>query len=96
MDIQVDPLKLVETSNNIKNTTAELRNIMDAIEMLILSVNGSWQGDAEVAFATKIIFVKQQFANIATFLDTYSDLLVDFSIAYEQQDDDLSSKISLT
>ena len=95
MNIQVDTSQLVEKSNEIKILKADLVNTMEQIELLILSVNGGWQGDAERAFSEKILFVKKQFANIATFFDDYSELLKGFAYSYEQQETDLSSKINL-
>ena len=96
MDIQVEPIKLIEKSNEIKTVTSELTRVMDNIEFLVLSLNGNWQGDAERAFAEKIIFVKKHFSDIATFFNDYSDLLDKFANVYEQQESDLSSKINLT
>lgn len=96
MDIQVEPIKLIEKSNEIKTVTSELTRVMDDIEFLVLSLNGNWQGDAERAFAEKIIFVKKHFSDIATFFNDYSDLLDKFANVYEQQESDLSSKINLT
>ena len=58
MNIQVDTSQLVENSNEIKILKADLVNTMEQIELLILSVNGGWQGDAERAFSEKILFVK--------------------------------------
>ena len=95
MNIQVDPNQLMEKSNDIRLLEQELLKIMDEIELLVLSVNGSWQGDAEQAFAQKILYVKKQFANIATFFEDYAEVLKTFAYAYEQQEADLSSKINL-
>ena len=95
MNIQVDTSQLVEKSNEIRTLKADLLNTMEQIEILVLSVNGGWQGDAERAFSEKILYVKKQFANIATFFDDYAELLKVFAYTYEQQETDLSSKINL-
>lgn len=95
MNIQVDTSQLVEKSNEIKALKAELLNTMEQIEIIVLSVNGGWQGDAERAFSEKILYVKKQFASIATFFDDYAELLKGFAYTYEQQETDLSSKINL-
>lgn len=95
MNIQVDTSQLVEKSNEIKTIRAELLNTMEQIEILVLSVNGDWQGDAERAFSEKILYVKKQFANIAAFFDDYAELLKGFAYTYEQQETDLSSKLNL-
>lgn len=95
MNIQVDTSQLNEKSNEIKALKSELLNTMEQIETLVLSVTGGWQGDSEKAFAEKIIYVKKQFANIATLLDNCAELLKGFAYTYEQQETDLSSKINL-
>ena len=95
MDIQVDSSQLVEKSNEINILTAEMSKIMENIEILILSVNGGWQGDAEKAFSEKILYVKKNFSPIAAFFKEYAELLKSFAYAYEQQEADLTSKINL-
>ncbi len=96
MEIQVNANSLNDKSNEIQSLKFELEKIMEEIELLVLSVNGSWQGNAERAFAEKIIFVKKQFSHIATFFDDYAKLLKNFAYTYEQQETDLASKINLT
>lgn len=95
MNIQVDTTQLLQRSNDIRSVKIDLMNTMDQIEALVLSVNGSWQGNSERAFSEKILFVKKQFSGIATFFDDYSELLKQFAYSYEQQESDLSSKINL-
>ncbi len=95
MDIQVDTAQLAEKSYAIKGLKTELSKIMEEIEILVLSVNGSWQGDAERAFSEKILYVKKQFGEIAAFFDDYAELLKLFAYTYEQQETDFSSKINL-
>lgn len=95
MNIQVDTSQLVEKSNEVNILTAELLRTMEEIEILVLSVNGGWQGDAEKAFSEKILYVKKHFSHIATFFKDYADLLKNFAYSYEQQESDLASKINL-
>lgn len=95
MDIQVDTLQLLQKSDEIRGVKSELEDIMAQIEALVLSANGSWQGEAERAFAEKILYVREQFAGIATFFDGYAQLLQSFSSAYEQLDKNLATKIQM-
>ncbi len=95
MDIQVNPVELRYKSDTIKIINNDLRMLMENIEILVLSVNGSWQGDAEKAYSEKILFVKNQFEPIAMFFDDYSDLLRQFADEYESQESDMVSKINL-
>ena len=57
MNIQVDTSQLNQKSNEIRSLKIDLLNTMDQIELLVLSVNGGWQGDAERAFSEKILTV---------------------------------------
>lgn len=95
MDIFVDPVALRAKSDDIRIVNGDLRVLMENIEILVLSVNGSWQGDAEKAYAEKILFIKNQFEPIAMFFDDYSDLLKKFADEYESQESDMASKINL-
>lgn len=95
MNIEVNLSRLHEVSNQIKSVNASLLNTMNEIELLILSVNGEWQGDAERAFSEKIIYVKKQFSAISSFFDDYSNLLNSFAVGYEQQESYLTAAINI-
>lgn len=95
MNIEVNLSRLYEVSNEVKNINASLQGTMDEIEQLVLSVRGDWQGEAELAFSEKIIYVKNQFSSISSFFDDYSDLLKSFAVGYEQQEADISAAINL-
>ncbi len=96
MVIEVDSVSMTEKCGEIHALKQELQNTMDRIELLVLSVRGAWQGDAERAFSEKILSVKKQFSHIADFIDEYAELLCSFAFSYEQQEKDLSSKINLS
>ena len=96
MKIYVDPLQMRSRSNVIKTIQGTLQNNMENIESLVISMNGSWQGDSERAYASKILFVKKEFSGIMTFLEEYASLLESFADQYDAFDSDLATKISLT
>ena len=96
MQIQVETSHMADKSSEILFLKNELLKTMEQVELLILSVNGVWQGDAERAFAEKILYVKEEFSHIAEFFDSYAQLLKEFSYAYEQHESQLASKINLT
>ena len=93
--IAVNPLRLDETGHQMAALKTDLMRTMEEIEILILSVNGAWQGDAERAFAEKILYVKRQFAEIASFFDDYAALLKGIAYDYERVDNELASKFNL-
>lgn len=95
MKVNVVPDKLQSSATDIIFYNNELRNQMEQIEMLILSLNGDWQGDAERAFAGRILYVKNQFDHIYQFFDDYAELLKKLAAEYEENDKEISSKIQL-
>ena len=95
MKVNVIPDKLQSSATDIIFYNNELRNQMEQIEMLILSLNGDWQGDAERAFAGRILYVKNQFDHIFQFFDDYAELLKKLAAEYEESDKEISSKIQL-
>lgn len=96
MDIQVNTMAMEDRSFHIRGLKNELTQTMEQIELLILSVDGAWQGDAEKAFAEKILYVKNQFSHIAAFFEEYATLLDQFSREYQRQESDIASKINLS
>lgn len=95
MTVQVDTTQLKQKSNEIKILRNELQNCMNQIEMLVLSMDGGWQGDAEKAYASRILYLKKEFSVILTFFDDYASLLNSFAVQYEEHDRSLSAKIQL-
>lgn len=95
MKIEVDAITLEEKSNGIKVLNSQLKANIEEIETLILSINGSWQGDAERAYSAQIIAVKNEFNNIFSFFEDYSMLLSGIADQYNAHDEQLSSKINL-
>ena len=73
----------------------QLENTMNEIETLILSANGEWQGEAEVAYAGKIIYVKNQYKKLIDFLEKYAEVIGAFAEQYEDYDQQLAQKIEL-
>lgn len=94
MDIRVDPAQLIEKSDGIRAVNDSLRDVMRETELLVLSLNGSWQGDAERAYSEKIIYVKNQFLPISAFFEEYAELLKTFALGYRQRESDLTAKIN--
>lgn len=96
MIIHTDPNQMRSKSNAIRTLEAELQNNMENIESLVLSVNGTWQGNSERAYASRILFVKKEFSRIMTFFEDYASLLESFADQYDEFDSGLATKISLT
>lgn len=94
MEIIVETGMLANSVNGIRQIQDELQKVMDDIEYLVLSVNGGWQGNAEKAYAGRIVYVKKEYDNIIAFFDEYSKLLSKFKDEYDIQDDELFNRIN--
>ncbi len=94
MKIAIDTRQVQNNVNDMRLLNSELQKTMEEIENLIFSVNGSWQGDSERAFASRIVFVKREFSNIASFLNDYANLLQGFADGYDEYDNTLCSRIN--
>ncbi len=96
MLVSVETERLHLEKKEIVGLTEELKKQMQQIETLVLSVNGEWQGEAEAAFANKIIYVKNQFVKLTDFFEEYAKMLDQFATDYQKYDEDIASKIKLS
>ena len=95
MEIIADPHRLRTEKSEINFLTESLRSNMNEIEALVLGTNGEWQGDAEVAYAGKIIYVKSQYMKLINFLEQYAEVIGAFAEQYEDYERQLAQKIEL-
>lgn len=95
MKIRVDPASLAERGNEILLLRDVLEETMDKIEVLVLSLDASWQGDAEKAFAARILYLKKELSGLTDFFGDCSALLLSAAEQYRIRDDTLATKINL-
>ena len=95
MKVQVEPFQLKSKSAAMRLIRDELQTNMEQIEALVLSVSGTWQGDAERAYASQILYIKKEFANVISFFNDYTTLIDSFADQYDANDRDLAAKINL-
>ncbi len=93
MKITVDTDRMRVVSGEIRTVVDTLRNNMDAIELLVNSMGGEWQGDAGKAYAGRLICVRREFKEVEHFFEEYASLLGRFSEEYARYEDDLAAKI---
>lgn len=93
MKITVDVDRMRIVSGEIRNITAVLQSNMDAMEFLVNSMNGEWQGDSERAYAARLIYVRREFKEIEHFFEEYASLLNRFAEEYQSYEDQLAAKI---
>lgn len=93
MNILVDADRMKIVSGEMRTTIDTLRYNMDSLELLINSLSGEWQGDAEKAYASKIIYVRNEFKAVENFFEEFATFLSQFSEDYLLHEDELAMKI---
>lgn len=93
MKIMVDADRMHSIASDIRTTTDTLRYNMDSIERLVYSMDGEWKGDAERAFASKIVYVRNEFREVERFFVEYASLLERFAEEYIRHEDEVTAKL---
>ncbi len=93
MKIVADADRMLSVSGEIRNTADILRSNMDSIEFLVGSLQGEWQGDAERAYASRLVCVRREFREVERFFEEYASLLGRFAEEYLRHEDELSARI---
>ena len=93
MKITVDADRMHSAAAEIRTTVDTLRYNMDTMELLVNSLNGEWQGDAERAFASKIVYVRNEFKEVEQFFREYASLLERFAEEYIRHEDEVTAKV---
>ena len=84
MEISVNTQAMLEMAEKARILKNELNSEYSQIECLVLSVGADWQGDAERAFASKIVYLKKHFEKLESFFEELSDFFEKFSGQYEE------------
>ncbi len=93
MKITVDTDRLRSSSANIRAINAELEKNMGDLAFLVESLNGSWQGNAEKAYSSRLVYVRHEFTELERFFDEYAALLSRFADAYLRHEEKLAAEI---
>ena len=84
MEISVNTQAMMDMAEKARILKGELHNEYQQIELLVLSVGTDWQGDAERAFASKIIYLKKHFEKLESFFEELSEFFEKISEQYEE------------
>ena len=95
MIVRADRDALCDAADQMLLIDKDLKRIQYAIEQIVYSTCTDWQGDAERAFAEKIILINEKFDILHSFVTDYSQKLKVFADAYEEFDTDIAKKINL-
>lgn len=93
MKITADADRMLAIGAEIRSMTDVLRDNMDAMELLVNSLNGEWQGNAERAYAGRLVCVRREFREVERFFEEYASLLCRFGEEYMRHEEELASKI---
>lgn len=94
MTITVDPDRMAAFGGAIRTVTDTLKNNMDAMDILVNSLSGEWQGSAGRAYASRILYVKSEFREVERFFGEYASLLERFAEEYRQYEEELAFRIA--
>lgn len=86
MQISVDTDALRRESERVRLQKSEIEGVLSSLELLIMSLGSEWQGDAQVAYASRIVYIKREYAGLISFLDSFSELLDCAADDYEELD----------
>ena len=93
MKILVDAERMQIVSTEMRTTIDTLRYNMNSMEVLVNSLNGEWQGDAEKAYASRMMYVRREFKEVEKFFEEFATFLSQFSEDYMRHEDELATKI---
>lgn len=94
MRITVDTDRMAAIGGEIRTVTDTLRNNMDAMEILVNSLSGEWQGSAGRAYAGRILHVRNEFKEVERFFEAYASKLERFAEEYRSHEDELAARIA--
>ncbi len=94
MKIHVDAVKMHAVSGEIRAVTDTLRANMDRLEFLVAGLQGEWQGEAERAYASRLVCVRREFRELERFFEEYASLLGRFAEEYMRCEEEFCSKIA--
>lgn len=95
MSIYIEPDELAQKGNDVLTIRSELSEILDKIEILVLSLVGEWQGAAEIAFESNIVGIKQDYKQLLDFFLEYSNIIINCADRFSKYDNELANKINL-
>lgn len=84
MEINVNTQSMISLAEKASMLKEEIHNEYNQIESLVLSVGADWQGDAERAFASKIVYLKKHFERLEEFFEELCAFFEKFSEKYEE------------
>ena len=94
MKISVDADRMYAVSGEIRTVTDVLRANMDNLEFLVTDLQGQWQGEAERAYASRLVCVRREFRELERFFEEYASLLGRFAEEYMRCEEELRLKIA--
>lgn len=95
MKIYIDPEALKDTAGSLLTILSRLNENMDKIEKIVTDLGLEWQGQAEIVFTAKILFIRNQFKALSAFLTDYSEVIRLIAQEYEETEKQLTTKMEV-
>lgn len=95
MKIEINVDGLEKNAIEIQRIVSELKTNMNHIENIVMSVEGEWQGAAELAYVAKILYLKKEFNLLYDFMIDFSQVLSTIANDYNELENNLKKKMEL-
>ena len=95
MKISIDIDEMIKKANALENIAAELQTNMQSIEKLILDLGYEWQGNAELAYTAKILYIKKQFYALHDLINEYSLFLKAVANDYKEVETAIKNQLEV-
>lgn len=93
MELITDTDRLLETSNQLLQSSECLQQCMIDIELLINSISCEWMGAAASEYVGKIVSLKYEYTKLEKLIADFSEILKTAADYYESYDSALARKI---
>lgn len=84
MQLLADADALQRSTDRIASIKSELEKELSMIEQAILSLDADWQGNAERVYASKIVYIKNEYKKLIQFYDGLITLIKNVSDRYSE------------
>ena len=95
MKISIDVDEMINRANAIEKISEELQMNMRNIEQLILNLGFEWQGNAELAYTAKILYIKKQFVSMYDLINDYSIVLKTAANDYKEVETTIKNQLEV-
>ena len=93
MEIYVDTVSLRDKCNDMQVVSNDIKVCMNKLESVLIETCEQWEGDAEKAFAGRVLYMKKEYMELVSFIDEYISFVRRASDFYDMKEDEIKSKM---